>query len=293
MPASLAELTSGSNATLSTTSGTGNVTVSGSPILIAVSIANSASGFGISGIQWNGGSQALTRLDSVSDGTQIGMDVWYIDAPTPATDSFTITHNNLSSRRDIGVYEVSGHDTSSASAWRDVAVTDHNSTTDAETAVTSATGDTPVLFIGVRNSSSAPTLTLNGNSTSITDFLGGTTLRLYACYGTGAASVTLGGTLSGAGNSAAVGLNINSAATGGGGVNVVARARALLRAATRAAIMSSQIAQLRRAQFAQRVGAFHPGGAFGIASGSGIVGGVSAANERHSASRLRRARRKR
>lgn len=225
MPATLTQLAAGSNATLSTTSSTSNVTLSGNPVIVTVTAANSAAGFGVSGIQWNGGTQAMTRFDQVSDGTQIGEDVWYLDAPTAGTDNFTVTHNNLSSRRNICVYEISGHDTSTSSAWRDMAslVTDHNSTTDGETAVTSATGDTPVLFIGVRNASSAPTLSLNGSSTSLTSFLGGTTLRSYACYGTGAASVTLGGTLSAAGNSAAIGININSAAAGGSAIAAISQ----------------------------------------------------------------------
>lgn len=220
--ATITELAVGSTAALSTTSGTASVTLSGSPVIVAVAIANAVTSFNISSIVWNGAAENLTQLAADSRGTSVGMDVWYIDAPTPGTNTFTISHSNNSNRRNICVYEVSGHDTSSSSAWRDAPVTDNSATTDAETTITSATGDTPVLFIGVRNASSAPTLTLNGASTSLTDFLGGTTLRTYSCYGTGAASVTLGGTLSASGTSAAVGLNINSS-TGGSAIAAISQ----------------------------------------------------------------------
>ena len=220
--ATITKLGTRSVATLGTSTNSTTVTLSGAPAIVVTSMANAAASFNISGVVWNGAAEALTQLAADSNSTQAGIDVWYIDAPTPGTNTFTISHSNNSNRRNICVYEVSGHDTSSSSAWRDAPVTDNSATTDAETTITSATGDTPVLFIGVRNASSAPTLTLNGASTSLTDFLGGTTLRTYSCYGTGAASVTLGGTLSASGTSAAVGLNINSS-TGGSAIAAISQ----------------------------------------------------------------------
>lgn len=216
--ATITELGTRSVAVLATSTDSASVTLSGAPVIVTFGVANSVSGFNITGVVWNGAAEALTQLGADSNGTQAGTDTWYIDAPTPGTNTFTVSHGNLSSRRNICVYEITDQDTSSSSAWRDAPVTDNAATTDAETAVSSATGDTPVLFITVRVSSSSPTLTLNGTSTSLTGFLGGTTLRSYACYGTGAASVTLGGTLTGAASSAAVGLNLNSAVVGGGAV---------------------------------------------------------------------------
>lgn len=79
----------------------------------------------------------------------------------------------------------------------------------------------------------------------------------------------------------------------GGSVDIGRRIQRALRAAARRAITAARLDALRVAQSVQRVGAFHPGGAFGLSSGVGIVGGVSAASTRHVASRLRRARRKR
>ena len=219
--ATITELGTRSVATLGTSTNSTTVTLSGAPAIVVTSMANAAASFNISGVVWNGAAEALTQLAADSNSTQAGIDVWYIDAPTPGTNTFTVSHSNNSNRRNICVYEVSGYDTSSSSAWRDAPVTDNNNTTDAETAVTSATGDLPVLFITVRVTSSSPTLTLNGSSTSLTDFIGGTTLRTYACYGSGAASVTLGGTLTGAASTAAVGLNINTAAGGGSSIAAI------------------------------------------------------------------------
>lgn len=222
MAAAITQLTAGGSTTLSTTTSTASVTLSGAPVIFVWAASQGYTSAGATTVTWNGASESLTLHESESSANLSCCGVWYIDAPTPGTASFTATHNNMATRRHIAIYEVSGHDTSSSSAWRDAAVkTNTSSGTACELTITSATGDTPVCFVGLRNSSSAPTLSLNGSSTSVTAVLSGTTLRLYGMYGAGAASVTLGGTLSGNGDPALVGFNINSASGGGSSIAAI------------------------------------------------------------------------
>lgn len=220
MAVSLNRLTSGDDATTATTSTTASIVLSGNPVFIVLGSPALQSSIAFGTVTWNGGAQNFSGLvNGDADGTNDATGrILYLDAPTPGTDTITINHANLSTRRSWDVFEVSGHDTSSSTAWRDAAsaaVQNGTATTTHEVVVTSAVGDYPFSAVVLRQASSAPTLTANGSSTAIVSgHLAGTTLRTLFLTGAGAASITLGGTTGSSTQSVVLGFNINAAAAG-------------------------------------------------------------------------------
>lgn len=224
MAVSLTLKTSGSTAANASADTTASVTLSGAPILLVLTAKMISANFALSTIVWNGGAgQAIDGIGGVASADGAGTDdaycnIRYLDAPTAGTGTITINHGLIASERSWFLYEVSGHDTATSTAWRDAFA---GSTTLAGTthtgAVTSAVGDYPFFAIALFQSASAPTLTLNGSSTQV-DTISTATLRSYILTGTGAASVTLGGTTGTATQSAFRYFNINvaAAATGRG-----------------------------------------------------------------------------
>lgn len=213
-------LTEGSDATLATTTTTASVTVASSAKIVMLLAAPAlTASMGWTGTHvWNGATEnssggAGTQADGTND-TCVRLVYW--DTITAGTGTFTINHSNVSTRRVWQVYQITGdYDASSATAWRGSPNSEaETGGTTHETAITSEAGDIPLLALAIRNTASAPTLTLNGTSTLIDDVLGGTTQRLYFVRGTGAASVTLGGTTGSSTQSARAGFNINAAASG-------------------------------------------------------------------------------
>jgi hypothetical protein len=217
MAAALTRLTSGDDATNTNSSTTASITLSGAPVIIALGAAVTAAAMNYGTVTWNGGAQNFTQLSIGSaDGTNDVMGrLMYLDAPTPGTNTITINHATTGTRRAWDVFEVSGHDTSSSSAWRDAAaaaVENGTAGTTHEITITSAVGDYPVAVTFLRNVSSSPTLSPNGASSAIVaGHLAGTTLRMGFLTGTGAASVTLGGTTSTSTQSVVLGFNVNAA----------------------------------------------------------------------------------
>lgn len=220
-------LTEGSDATASTTSTTASVTVASDAKVFMVLAAPAITGsMGWTGTHvWNGATENSTggfgvQADGAND-TCTRIVFW--DTITAGTGTFTINHNSTTTRRTWQVWQVTGdYDDSSSSAWR-VNPTSGSETggTTHETAISSAVGDTPILAVALRNTSSSPTLSLNGSSTLLDDTLGGTTQRIYTLTGTGAASVTLGGTTGSSTQSARAGFNIVAASVGGSGIAVI------------------------------------------------------------------------
>lgn len=288
----------GTSTSLGTTLDSASITATaGRPLIVHFGTSNLVFDASAVTLDPTGTPQVFTRLEreQADDANDCTGEVWVLDSPSTVTAIVRVTHQNNASSRFVQVMEVTGHDTSTSTSWRDAMATPSivTSGTTHEVTVTSAVGDLPLAFASIRQTSSAPNLTNNGDTTTVDNVLGGTTIRGRVLSGTGAASITLGGTTASATQSVVMGFNVNAAAAGGGGVNLAARAQAMLRAATRVSMRAARVAQLQLAQAAQRAGAFYPGGTFGISNGTGIVGGVSASSDRHGASRLRRARRKR
>ena len=209
--------TSGSTELTASADTTASVTLSGNPIVLVLLSKMTSANFGLISITWNGGGgRAIDGIGGVASADGAGTDdaycnIRYLDAPTAGTGTITINHASIASDRHWYLYEVSGHDTSSGTAWRD---TFAGSTTNAGTthtaAVTSAVGDYPFFAIGLFQSASAPALSLNGSSTQV-DTIANSTFRSYILTGTGAASVTLGGTTGSNTQSAFRYFNINAA----------------------------------------------------------------------------------
>lgn len=222
MAVTLTKLTSGASTASSATTVTASITVTGGVPLILVLLGHfSAGNFGLSTITWDGGGgQAIDGIGGAMSADGAGTDdaycnIRYLDNPTGGTGTITITHSSgVSTYRHWYVYQPSGHDTSTSTAWRDTFTggTTIGGTTH-ETALTSAAGDYPLLAVGLFQSASAPSLTLNGSSTQV-ETQSHSTFRSYVLTGTGAASVTLGGTTGSNTQSARRGFNINAAGAG-------------------------------------------------------------------------------
>lgn len=298
MAVTLTLKTSGSTSATSSADTTASVTLSGNPILMVILSKMIQNNFGAVTITWNGGGgQAIDGVGGVSTVDGAGTDdaychIRYLDAPTAGTGTITINHSLIASDRHWYLYEVSGHDTSSGTAWRD---TFAGSTTNAGTthtaAVTSAVGDYPFFAIGLFQSASSPALSLNGSSTQV-DTIANSTFRSYILTGTGAASVTLGGTTGSNTQSAFRYFNINAAAGGGGGApdRVRQGQTALRAAAARRGARAMQLAALVGVAV-QGLARVVGGGAAGISGGTGLTS--SPAAQHQFASRLRRIRRRR
>lgn len=218
---SVTRLTSSDNATSGTTSTTASVTLSGRPVFIVLASPATSGAANWGTVTWNGGSQNFDGVlvtGSANGTNDCNARIVYLDAPTPGTGTITINHANTTTRRSWDLFELDAgtYDTSSPSAWRDAAAAAveqaGGSDTTHEVVVTSAVGDYPFAAVVLRNVTSAPTLSLNGSSSDIAaGHLSGTTLRTSCVTGTGAASITLGGTTATGTQSVILGFNINQA----------------------------------------------------------------------------------
>lgn len=214
--ASITFLGEGTSTTLATTTDTASVTVTaGRPLIVWFATSNLTFDASAVTLDPTGTPQAFTRRSrQQADGTDdCTGECWVLDSPTSVTAVVRVTHQNSASSRTVQVFEISGHDTSSSTAWRDAMDTPTivTSGTTHEITVTSAAGDLPLAFVSLRQTASAPNLSNNANSTTVDAVLGGTTIRGRVVSGTGAASVTLGGTTSGATQSVVLGFNVNTA----------------------------------------------------------------------------------
>lgn len=211
----LAEGTNNSGTTTDTVSFTAST---GRPLLCFFASASSSNTPSSIVLDPSGTPQSFTKFGrgTVATGNTVAGELWYLDAPTTVTAVVRATQSSNSTQRFLQVYEITGHLTSSSTAWRDApsTIVEVTGGTTHEIVVTSASGDLPLGFVAWRNVSSAPTLTNNGSSTTLASIIAGTTVRGKALTGTGAASVTLGGTTATATNSVLFGININAAASG-------------------------------------------------------------------------------
>ena len=212
----LTTMTSGTDATAATTTVTASVTATGTnnPMIIVISAAALTAGIGFSSVVFNGSSQSFTSFNATqADGTSdCCIRVMYIDQPTASSGTLTITHANVSTRRNWHVFEVSGHLTTSPTTWRNTpAISNNVAATTHEATITSVVGNYPVLFMAMNNATSLPVLVPNVSSTTVLGTLGGTTLRNYTLTGTGAASITLGGTTATSTQTAVLTVDLNVA----------------------------------------------------------------------------------
>ena len=219
--ATITFLGEGQSSTLATTLDSASITVTaGRPVIVWISTISLAINCSSVQLDPTGTPQDFTRLDlGLADGGQdCSGELWVLDSPSTVTAIIRATHGNVSSTRTIQVCEIDGHNTSSSTAWRDAiatTVTTASGTTH-EITVTSEVGDLPLAFLSLRQSASSPNMTNNGSTTTVDAILGTTSIRGRVMSGTGAASVTLGGTTATACQSVVMGFNVNTAAGGGG-----------------------------------------------------------------------------
>lgn len=221
--ATITFLDEGTSTTATTTTDSAVITATaGRPLIVWFATSNLV--FDATSVELDptGTPQSFTRLgrqqaDGANDCTG---ECWVLDAPTTVTAIVRVTHQNSASSRTVQVFEITGHDTSTSTSWRDAMDTPTivTSGTTHEITVTSATGDLPLAFVSLRQTASAPNLSNNANSTTVDNVLGGTTIRGRVLSGTGAASVTLGGTTASATQSVVMGFNVNTAPSGGGSI---------------------------------------------------------------------------
>lgn len=224
--AAITFLGEGTSTSLATTLDSASITATtGRPMLVWFATSNLTFNASAVTLDPTGTPQAFTRFargaaDGVDDCTG---ELWYLDAPSTVTAIVRVTHQNNASSRTVQVSEITGHDTSSGTAWRDTpsTVVEVTSGTTHEIVVTSAVGDLPVAFLSLRQTASAPNMTNNGSTTTVDPVIGGTTIRGRVMSGTGAASVTLGGTTASATQSVLMGLNINTAVVGGSSIAAI------------------------------------------------------------------------
>lgn len=220
MAATITFLGEGTSTTAATTTDSASITATaGRPLIVWFATSNLV--FDASGVSLDptGTPQAFTRrsrqeADGANDCTG---EVWVLDSPTTVTAVVRVTHQNNASARTVQVFEIDGHDTSTSTAWRDAMAAPSivTSGTTHEITVTSASGDLPLAFLSLRQASSSPNMTNNGSTTTVDPVLGGTSIRGRVMSGTGAASVTLGGTTASATQSVTMGFNVNTASVGG------------------------------------------------------------------------------
>lgn len=224
--AAITFLDEGTSTSLGTTLDSASITATtGRPLIVWFATSNLVFNASAVTLDPTGTPQAFTRLDrneSDSSNDCTG-ELWVLDAPSTVTAIVRVTHQNNASSRAVQVFEISGHNTSTSTAWRDALATSSivTSGTTHEVTVTSEAGDLPIAFIAMRLTSGAPSLTNNAASATVDNVQGGTTIRGRCVSGTGAASVTLGGTSSGATQSVTMGFNVNNASGGGGGGSIV------------------------------------------------------------------------
>jgi len=216
----------GSSTTLATTTDSALITVtSGRPLVAWFASSNLVFAPTAITLDPSGTPQSFVKMDhDQADGANdCTGDLWYIDSPSTVTAIVQVTHANSASSRAVQVAEIDGHNTSSSTAWRDghpptVVVT---SGTTHEITITSEAGDLPLAFVSLRQTASAPNLTNNGDTTTVDNVLGGTTIRGRILSGAGAASVTMGGTTASATQSVVMGFNVNAASVGGSSIAAI------------------------------------------------------------------------
>lgn len=218
--ATITFLGEGASTSLATTLDSASITATtGRPLIVWFATSNLVFNATSVVLDPTGTPQSFTRLDrQQADGANdCTGECWVLDAPTTVTAIVRVTHQNNASSRTVQVFEISGHDTSTSTSWRDAMDTPSivTSGTTHEITVTSATGDLPLAFVSLRQAASAPNLSNNANSTTVDAVLGGTTIRGRVLSGTGAATVTLGGTTASATQSVTMGFNVNTAPSGG------------------------------------------------------------------------------
>lgn len=226
--ATITFLDEGTSTTAATTTDSASITATaGRPLIVWFATSNLV--FDASSVQLDptGTPQSFTRhsrqeADGANDCTG---ELWVLDSPTTVTAIVRVTHANNASARTIQVFEIAGQDTSTSTSWRDAMATPSivTSGTTHEITITSAVGDLPLAFVSLRQSASAPNLTNNGSSTTVDAVLGGTSIRGRVLSGTGAASVTLGGTTASATQSVVLGFNVNT--SGAAAVRLVSTSR--------------------------------------------------------------------
>lgn len=226
MAATIAFLGEGTSTTAATTTDSAAITVTaGRPLVAWFPTSNLVFDPTAITLDPTGTPQAFTKLDhDEADGANdCSGDLWVLDSPTTVTAIVRVTHANNASSRAIQVAEIDGHNTSSPTAWRDAPATAVvvTSGTTHEITITSAVDDLPLAFLSLRQTASAPNLTNNGSTTTVDNVLGGTTIRGRIFSGTGAASVTLGGTTSTATQSVMMGFNVNAAVIGGSSIAAI------------------------------------------------------------------------